>query len=119
MVTISNHTSVAKGETALLACVGQGFPFVEIFWMHNGQIMLNSSEVLITVEDVTQGGSLFKQSTLQICNVQSTDAGDYICIVSNREMSATSSTRLNMIGKNSKITLHAEVEILSQVQKWL
>ena len=102
MVTISNHSFVAKGETALLACVGQGFPSIEIAWMHNGQTIMNSSEVLITVEDVTQGGDLFKQSILQICNVQSVDGGDYTCVVSNRDMSATSSTtRLNVIGKNS------------------
>ena len=94
MVVISDHSSVSKGEAALLACVGQGFPTLSVIWMHNGQT-INS----ITEEDVTQGGRLFTQSFLQICSVEMADAGEYTCIVSNGEVSVNSSTQLTVTGE--------------------
>ena len=98
MVVLSNQSSVAKGETVLLACVGQGFPSVEISWWHHNQAIMNSTLVSITEEDTTQGERLYKRSFLQICNVALVDAGDYICVVSNGENSVTSSTRLIVTG---------------------
>ena len=95
---ISNYSSIEQGETALLACVGEGFPLLEISWMHNGQTVVNSSLVSITEEDMTQGERMFKQSFLQICSVTLRDAGDYICGVSNGENSVTSSTQLTVTG---------------------
>ena len=98
MVILSDHSSVTKGETALLACVGQGFPLVEISWMRNGQRLVNSFLVTITEENVTHGERLFKQSFLQICSVEIADAGEYTCIVSNGEVSVNSSTQLTVTG---------------------
>ena len=99
MVIMSNHSSVAKGEAALLACVGQGFPSVEVAWMHNGQTVITSSLISITEEDVTDGERLFKQSFLKICSVETADIGEYTCIVRNNEVSINSSTQLTLAGE--------------------
>ena len=98
LVILSNNSALAKGETALQACVGQGFPSVEINWLYNGQILMNSSLASISEQDVTQGDEVFKQSFLQICNLTLIDAGGYTCIVSNGEISAASSTQLTVTG---------------------
>ena len=98
-MVISDHASVVQGEAGLLACVGQGYPTVEITWMHNGQTIINSSATSIFEEDVIQGERLFKQSFLRICNINIEDAGSYVCILSNGETSVTSSTQLTVAGK--------------------
>ena len=83
LVAVSNHTTLSEGETTLLACVGFGLPSAEITWIHKGRVLMNSSLVSISEEDVVQGGKLFKQSILQLCSVEISDSGSYICVVSN------------------------------------
>ena len=99
VVIISHDSSVAEGETGLLACVGEGFPAVDITWMHRGQIVTQSSLISITEEDAIEGERRFKQSFLQICSIGMADAGGYTCVVSNSEASANSSTQLTVTGK--------------------
>ncbi len=83
LVAISNHTSLSEGETALLACVGYGLPTAEVTWMRNGQTIMNSSLVSVIEEDVVQEGKVFRQSVLQLCSVEVSDSGSYLCVVSN------------------------------------
>lgn len=96
MVIISENSSIAKGETGLLACVGSGVPTVNITWMHNGQIILNlnSPQISISDEHTFMVGTVFTQSFLQICSVGMEDAGEYTCVVSNGLNSVNSSTQL-------------------------
>ena len=82
---ISNDTSLTVGDTALLTCVGYGQPDVQITWSRNGENIMNTSLISIYEEEVTQGGRLFKQSFLQLCNIEVSDAGSYVCTVSNGE----------------------------------
>ena len=96
---ISNDTHTTAGETAILVCVTQQQTSGQITWTHNGQPVTNSTLVSITEEDVLVGGRTFTQSFLQICSVANTDAGDYVCVVTNGQTSVNSSTQLTVTGK--------------------
>ena len=99
LVVISNDTSLTVGDTALLTCVGYGQPDVQITWSRNGESIMNASLISINEEEVTQGGRLFKQSFLELCSLQSSDAGDYVCTVSNGAATANATTQLLVSGK--------------------
>ena len=96
---ISNNSSVAEGESALLTCVGSGPSPVVITWIHKGRVILTSPQATILEEHVFVGTSRFTQSFLRICSVGLKDAGDYTCVVSIGETSANSSTHLTVTGK--------------------
>ena len=83
LVAVSNHTSLSAGETVLLACVGFGLPSIEISWIYNSQAITNTSLISIYEVDVEEDGKVFRQSILQICAVEISDSGIYICLVSN------------------------------------
>lgn len=99
LVIISNDTSADEGETISLICVGYGLPNVEIYWTLDGETLTNSSRVSIHEEDIEQGNMTFSQSVLQLCSVVLTDAGSYVCVVSNGIMSTNSSVELSITGK--------------------
>ena len=99
LVVISNDTSLTVGDTALLTCVGYGQPDVQITWSRNGENIMNASLISIYEEEVTQGGKLFKQSFLELCSLQSSDAGDYVCTVGNGAATANATTQLLVFGK--------------------
>ena len=96
LAVISSHTSVGAGETAILVCVGFGEPDVNITWSRDDQVISNSSLVSIYEEDLTRGDRLFKQSFLQLCNLQMSDSGTHTCTVSNGKASITSTTELSV-----------------------
>ena len=83
----------------MLICVGYGQPNVDITWSRDGQVILNSSSVSITEEDLIQGGRTFKQSFLQVCSVQFDQSGTYTCSVNNGIMSTNSSLQLSVNGE--------------------
>lgn len=96
---ISNDTFLTERETALLACVGYGVPYVEISWVSSsGHPIMNSSLVSVSEEDVLYGGQLFRQSFLQICSVDVTDSGMFTCIVRNGITSVNASLELGVSG---------------------
>ena len=96
VVWISNDTTLRRGETALMACVGFGEPGVEISWSFNGALVVNTSLITIYEEMVVQGERIFKQSFLQICSLVEADTGGYTCIVSDGFTTANTSTQLTV-----------------------
>ena len=90
---------LSQGETALLTCVGYGVPYADITWTLNGRAVVNSSLVSISEEEFTEGGLLFKRSTVQICNAKIRNSGDYTCFVYNGLDSVNASTQLTLAGK--------------------
>ena len=106
LIVISNDISLTAGDTALLTCVGYGRPDVQITWSRNGEVVMNSSLITINETDVTRGGRLYKQSYLDLCSVEVSDAGTYTCTVSNGELLATNaSTQLSVTGENLYILI--------------
>ena len=101
MTVISNDTSLSEGDTALLACVGYAQSGVEITWSLGGETVMNDSLVTIYEEDIVEGGRVYKQSFLQLCSLQVSDAGDYTCFVRNSGNSANATTRLSVSGQFS------------------
>ena len=99
LAAISNDTSTGVGETTLLVCVGFGQPDVNITWSRDGQVISNSSLVSIYEEDLALGDRQFKQSFLQLCGLEESDSGTYICTVNNGMSSINSSTELSVIGE--------------------
>ena len=100
LIVISNDASLTAGDTALLTCVGYGQPDVQITWSKNGEVIMNSSLITTHETNVTRGGRLYKQSYLDLCSVEVSDAGTYTCTVSNGEIATNASTQLSVTGEN-------------------
>ena len=100
VVIISNNTSLSVGDTVLLPCVGfsQPQPDVEITWSKNGADIMNSSLAKIYEKEVTEGGRIFKVSTLVLCGLQGSGAGTYNCTVRNNQGTMTATTQLSVPG---------------------
>ncbi len=91
---ISNDTSLLVGDAALLACVGFGEPNVEITWKRDGAVIMNSSLVTITEEEVTQGGRVYNQSFLELCSLMV--SASYTCSVSIGQTMVNATTQLTV-----------------------
>ena len=98
LIVISDDAFLAAGDTALLLCVGHGQPDVQITWSRNGENITNTSLVTIYEEEVTRGERLFVHSFLELCSVEVSDAGSYICTVSNGQATTIASTQLFVTG---------------------
>ena len=114
---ISNDTSLPIGDTAMFTCIGQGLPDVQIIWSRDGENIVNDSLVAIYDEDVTQGGTRFSLSILELCSVQSSDTGIYVCNVISGQAIANATTQLIVTGKKTinkqcKISLNFQQELL-------
>ena len=94
---ISNVTSPDAGHTALLVCVGHGLPDPEITWSFNGEPLANTSLTTI-YEKAVPGREMFKQSILQLCSVNTSQAGRYTCSVTNGHKTDNATTRLIVSG---------------------
>ena len=104
---ISNVTSPNAGHTTLLVCVGHGLPDPEITWSFNGEILGNTSLTTI-YEEAVPGREMFKQTILQLCSVETSQAGRYTCSVTNGHKTATATTRLIVSGVTG-LSLHTTV----------
>ena len=91
VVAPTDH-KVTYGKTALMTCVGliglttqnAAFIVTSINWMNpNGQSLTNSSDnsVSVYIRSLTQGGRVFMESILKICNFSHADEGSYSCQV--------------------------------------
>ena len=103
---ISNDTYVTVGDTVLFTCLGYGQPDVQITWSKNGESIANNSLDTIYEEEISWGGRTYKQSFLELCSVQLTDAGNYICTVSNGQPISNATTRLFISGKKKQHPMH-------------
>ena len=110
-MAISNYTSLFEGETALLACVGYGLPFVEISWIHDGLQIDNSSLISVIETDVVVEDRVFRQSVIQLCSVATSDSGDYVCLVGNGRSVVNNTVFLNVRPPQG--------EILSSLFTWV
>ena len=98
IIAASNDASSNAGQSALLTCVGFGQFDVEISWSFNGAPVANTSLITISERNVVKGGSVFKQSFLQLCSVTASNAGAYTCILSSGLSTTNATTQLTVNG---------------------
>ena len=99
IVVISNDTSLATSETAVLVCVSDADSSLSTTWTHNGETVTNTSLITVYEEETNQGGRVFRLTFLQLCSVEVEDSGAYTCVVSNSQTSADSSVQLTVSGQ--------------------
>ena len=80
--------SILSGRCLKLQCVGSGNPLPVVQWSKNGIQLQRSSDV-----EISDNGT-----RLTICSVEASDAGLYMCIVSNEVGQANVSARVDVIG---------------------
>lgn len=68
-----------------LACVAYGSPLPEITWFRDGvyEVDNQTANALVHESIVEQSETFFVQSILELCPVESTDAGEYSCFANN------------------------------------
>ena len=76
-------TEVMLTNTVLFTCVGYGYPLPAISWYFQESEITNDSRVLLFTDVLSLNGSVFIQSVLQLCGVESSDEGEYACVLSN------------------------------------
>ena len=95
---------VSEGNTVLLTCVARGAPSPEVFWTFNGVILSNytDNETSVYSEDLYEGGEIFVSSILEICSVDASDMGEYMCVArqGNRNVSVSFDLDVVDIGKS-------------------
>ena len=85
LVLISNSTTADAGNYTELTCAAyyKLNANISISWWKEGKVINSSMDYLITEEKKFLGERWFMFSTLQICEVEEMDAGNYTCSVSN------------------------------------
>ncbi|XP_062516008.1 peroxidasin homolog [Corticium candelabrum] len=79
--------SILSGRCLKLQCVGSGNPLPVVRWSKNGIQLQHSSDV-----EISDNGT-----RLTICSVEASDAGLYMCIVSNEVGQANVLARVDVI----------------------
>ncbi|XP_013414129.1 uncharacterized protein LOC106176337 [Lingula anatina] len=69
-----HNVSVHVGDKVMFNCTASGYPSPTVCWRHGNRTLLNSTAKHI----------IFPNGTLQLKNVNASDAGDYVCEWSNR-----------------------------------
>ena len=77
------HTDI--GTSVVLTCVGYGVPLPALTWKHNEAVVQNGSQFSINEYIVTESQSTatFLLSTLEVCNSELEDAGNFSCTSQN------------------------------------
>lgn len=84
--------SVSEGNTVYMSCAIYGYPFPEIVWFKDGQLVGDTNSTL-TINDniVNYNGALVVQSTLKMCLVGVEDSGMYSCRAATRDFGTVNS----------------------------
>ena len=100
-----NDTSVYVGDSVSLSCVSYGLPLPTVSWTRTGQPLTSlslHSQLMINETEIVTNHVTFVRSTLVLCSLQLTDAGQYTCSTSNNH--STSQETFTISVKSKKIT---------------
>ena len=97
-----NDTSVYVGDSVSLSCVSYGLPLPTISWTRAGQPLSLHSQLMINETEIMTDHVTFVRSTLILCSLQLTDAGQYTCSTSNNH--STSQETFTISVKSKKYT---------------
>ena len=80
-----NNIRTAVSTSVVLTCVGYGVPLPVLSWKHNETVVQNGSQFSINEYTVTESQSTatFLLSTLEVCNSELEDAGNFSCTSRN------------------------------------
>ena len=87
VLTLPENVAVLHTQTVVLSCAAYGTPTPSISWSTTSNRNLSFSSPSIgvnithTIKNITN--TLFAVSVLKLCNVSSSDAGNYSCIANN------------------------------------
>ena len=87
-----SSVSAATGRTVYMECAAYGFPFPQLTWTLNGQVIMpNATNYRVNYDTsiVNYGGAQVSQSVLKICGVGEEDMGSYICTATTSAFSTT------------------------------
>ena len=100
-----NDTSVYVGDSVSLSCVSYGLPLPTVSWTRAGQPLTSlslHSQLMINETELMTDHVTFVRSTLILCSLQLTDAGQYTCSTSNNH--STSQETFTISVKSKKYT---------------
>lgn len=87
--------TTTAGRTVYMDCAAYGFPFPQVTWSRNGQVIYpNNTKYRITYgpDIVNYGGALVSQSLLKICGAGEEDIGTYACTATVDALTSTITT---------------------------
>ena len=93
-IRISGSTSVIAGQNLDLTCYGEGIPAPKVYWVRDGVILSNGTELYIEAPDES-------------------DSGDYFCVASNSHSTNQKSIQVQIqyapqLEVNSEIVVYPE-----------
>ena len=92
-----NLYEVSTGDTVMMSCVGYGDPLPSVFWSNSSNGMLiNSSQITMFEDTLSESGMHFVKSTLEVCNVEPRMSGEYSCTSQNEFGSETARFQLSI-----------------------
>lgn len=92
IVTQLRDVDIDAGNSVFFTCAVFGIPQPEISWSRNGTDLSEDSRTAILHQLVTRIGVTYVTSTLQICDLEGEDAGEYGCTAENGAAANTTFT---------------------------
>ena len=102
LLAVPSTQTVREGNTVYMTCAVYGYPFPDVTWYRNGQVLTPTvSNGLLTINtyNTNYNGAQVTQSDLKICLIDVADSGDYSCRATTRDfgMLATPNATLTVL----------------------
>ena len=93
LVAVPSTQTVRESNSIYMTCAAYGYPFPDVTWYKNGQVVAGTDGGLIAINNniVNYNGAQVVQSDLKICPSSVEDSGDYTCSFSTRDFGTVSS----------------------------
>ena len=87
LIAVPSNQTAREGNTIYMTCAAYGYPYPDLTWYKNGQVIGPDTNGLATINTniVNYNGALVVQSDLRICLLTVEDAGTYSCSASTRD----------------------------------
>jgi len=106
VVRPGNLNEVSTGDTVTLSCIGYGDPLPSVFWSNsNNDMLINSSQITIVEDTLSESGVHFVKSILEVCSVEPVMSGEYSCTSQNEFSNQTARFQLSVLNDGMYICL--------------
>ena len=105
VIAAPEQVSLEEYSNALFVCIGQGSPVPVVTWLQNGKVINNNSNDsrIFVYDDVdVVSGRSFQLLYLEVCGVEGSDDGEYVCKVENNGALDQWSFMVEIIADRSK-----------------